>query len=110
MRYINIELTDHHYSFLQFGEMVTSHQVLILYKVFRSMFQAISSWLKSDMGIITVNHHSKRGLISRFYGIIEDGSQIPSENMRVECISVEEWQKICIKAQTQSKNTHFKFK
>ena len=43
MRYINIELTDHHYSFLQFGEMVTSHQVLILYKVFRSMFQAISS-------------------------------------------------------------------
>uniref|UniRef100_A0A671X7A5 Reverse transcriptase domain-containing protein n=1 Tax=Sparus aurata TaxID=8175 RepID=A0A671X7A5_SPAAU len=64
---------------------------------------------------ISVNHNSKRGLISRFYALIVGGSQVSSENKREAwsedlktVISVEEWQGVCLKAQTQSINTHFK--
>lgn len=65
---------------------------------------------------VAVKFHTKRGLISRFYGIIMDSSQASSETGQrlAGCedlsneITVEKWQKICYKAQTQSVNTHFK--
>ncbi len=60
-------------------------------------------------------HKSMKGLISRFYKLIMDGCKTSSESRRLAwredlngTITAEEWQKICLKAQTQSINTHFK--
>ncbi len=50
-----------------------------------------------------------------FYGTTIDGSQVSSENKRLvwcersnSVISVEDWQKACLKAQTQAINSHLK--
>ncbi len=64
---------------------------------------------------IAVNNHSKKGLISRFYDTITDSSKTTSENKRLawsedlnSVISVEDWRKVCLRAQTQSINSHLK--
>ena len=69
----------------------------------------------SSIEEIATNQHSKRGLTSCFYAIIMDGSKVSSDSKRLAwCenlnsgISTEEWQKICLRSQTQTINTHFK--
>lgn len=64
---------------------------------------------------IATNQHPKRGLTSSFYALIMEGSKASSDRKRLawcedlnSVISTEAWQKICLKSQTQTINTHFK--
>lgn len=64
---------------------------------------------------IATNRNPKKGMTSSFYAVIMDGSKASSEDKRLTwcedlnlVISIEDWQKICLKSQTQSINTKFK--
>uniref|UniRef100_A0A3Q3BAI7 Reverse transcriptase domain-containing protein n=1 Tax=Kryptolebias marmoratus TaxID=37003 RepID=A0A3Q3BAI7_KRYMA len=95
--------TKHFFKFLQIRSFVMGTQKSLTLPTLTSIEE------------LATNDHLKKGLISRFYNIIKDSSQTSSEHKRLawcedlKCnISVEEWQRACLKAQTQSINTQFK--
>lgn len=64
---------------------------------------------------IATNQHPKKGLTSSFYASIMEGSKVSSDRKRLawcedlnSVISTEDWQKICLKSQIQTINSHFK--
>lgn len=113
----------HKYTYMSFEDLKKKYYIpqkhffkfLQIRSFISRMYRSLCLPFLSSVEEIVAKHKSMKSLISRFYKLIKDGCKTSSESKRLarcedlnSTITAEEWQKKCLKAQTQSINTHFK--